>query len=108
MRGVPEARSCRTAWRTISVSTAGENSAAANPMSSTDAITDAVPSAKPSQQKPAIRSTQPARTTGRAPNRSVSVPPTTNRPCWLKVRRPSTRPTSHPARPSPPPRWSAR
>lgn len=71
-------------------------------------MTVAVDPATASQPKPVIRRAQPASTTGRGPYRSVSAPPTTKRPCWLKVRSPRTSPTSQPAMPRPLPRWVAR
>lgn len=80
-RGTPVARSWRTASRAASDSTAGENSAAANPTSTTAATTVTVLPAKASHTNPAIRSRHPTSTTGRGPNRSVSAPPTTNSPC---------------------------
>ncbi len=108
MREPRPSSSHTTAWRATSDSTAGENSAAAKPITSTAPITAQLASAYPSQANPAIRSTQPASTTGRTPNRSTSQPPTTNSPCWLKVRSPSTKPTSQPAMPIAVPRCSAR
>lgn len=66
-RGVPVTVSWATAALAVSDSTAGEKRAAAKPMSRTAPMTVAVLPAWASQQNPAMRRTQPVRTTGLGP-----------------------------------------
>ena len=55
--------------------------------------------AEPATRKPSTLMATPTNSTLMAPKRSARPPPRKNMPCWLKVRTPSTSPTTAPEAP---------